>query len=377
MNNHTDAVHAGLLVQEELERRQNGTDRSVSSAKCRTCKSPTLLLAANVGTGPSLAKKLFGTASYRVLDAETSAAVFETLAAHSVDLVILPATGSTIRGLDCCRQIKAHPQTELVPVLIITSPGIESQLEALSAGADDFLTDPIHPDLARTRIRALLRHKAATDRLDQTETILFALAQAVEHRDATTGSHCDRLGVLSLALGIALGVSEDDLEALHRGGYLHDIGKVGIPDRVLFKPGPLDESEWEIMRTHTVRGEEICRPLRSFARVLPIIRNHHEKWNGTGYPDCLKGDQIPLLARILQFADIYDALTSARPYKEAFTPEKALTIMQQETKRGWRDPNLMQVFAALHLDTARTDTWREARTIHRSLRNLQNHLMQA
>jgi putative two-component system response regulator len=376
MNNYTVTTSPGVLV--PWSRRHDGrANLPVLSAQGPTeSKNATILLADGLATDPAFVRKLLGVAPYRILRAGTSCQVLQTLADNLIDLVILPAAGS-MEGLECCRRIKAAKKTELVPVLVVTGRGIQGQIDALSAGADDFLTTPIHPDLARTRIRALLRHKAATDRLDQTETILFALAQAVEHRDSTTGSHCDRLAVLSLAMGIALGVPEEDLEALYRGGFLHDIGKVGIPDRVLFKPGPLDEQEWEIMRTHPVRGEEICRPLRSLERVLPIIRHHHERWDGSGYPDRLEGEQIPLLARILQFSDIYDALTSARPYKQALAPEAALAVMEEETARGWRDPNLMRVFAALHQDAVSTDTWRDAKAVHDSLRNLQSHLQRA
>src|SRR5262249_39570598 len=155
---------------------------------------------------------------------------------------------------------------------------------------------------------------------------------------------------------------------LYRGGFLHDIGKVGLPDRILNKPGPLDEAEWQIMRTHPVRGEEICKPLRSLEGVLPIIRNHHERWDGSGYPDGLSGERIPLLARILQFADIYDALTSARPCKQAMQTADALEIMQRETDRGWRDPELMHAFAHMHRESLDSGTWREAGVMQDSLR---------
>jgi len=314
--------------------------------------------------------------AYDLVHASTADDVLQSLSAKLVDLVILPSYGD-LPGLECCRRIKADRRTELVPVLMVTSAAIQSQIEALSAGADDFLPQPFHPDLARTRMRALLRHKAATDRLEQTETILFTLAQAVELRDPTTGGHCDRLGLLSLALGIALGLPDDDLEALHRGGYLHDIGKIAMPDHILSKPGPLTEHEWDTMRCHPVRGEEICRPLRSVANVLPIIRHHHERWDGSGYPDRLKGEKIPLLARVLQMADIYDALTNKRPYKKALEADEALNVMQQETDRGWRDPELMQIFARLHKDRVSMETWRDARAMQESLRNLQTHLAQA
>jgi putative two-component system response regulator len=183
---------------------------------------------------------------------------------------------------------------------------------------------------------------------DRTEEILFALALAVEQRDSVTAGHCQRLALTALALGKALALDRVSLLVLYRGGYLHDIGKVGIPDSILFKPGRLTGQEWVIMRSHPVRGEEICRPLQSLAGVLPVIRHHHERWDGTGYPDRLRGTQIPLLARVLQVGDIYDALTNPRPYKRAYTPRQALRILEQETARGWRDPELMKLFFQVH-----------------------------
>lgn len=184
--------------------------------------------------------------------------------------------------------------------------------------------------------------------LDPTESILFALAQAVEQRDSQTAGHCERLAFTAVAVGMALGLERSQLLTLYRGGYLHDLGKVGIPDSILYKPDKLSADEWVVMRSHTTRGEEICRPLPSLRPVLPIIRHHHERWDGSGYPDGLRRDQIPLLARIIQVADIYDALISERPYKPALPAAEALRVMRQETDRGWRDPELIGVFFRLH-----------------------------
>lgn len=182
----------------------------------------------------------------------------------------------------------------------------------------------------------------------ETESILFALAQAVEQRDCQTAGHCERLAFISVALGMAMGLERAQLLALYRGGYLHDVGKVGIPDSILFKPAALTADEWVTMRSHTSRGEEICRHLKSLRPVLPIIRHHHERWDGTGYPDGLRGNQIPLAARVLQVADIYDALISPRPYKHAYTPNEAMAIMRDETEKGWRDPDIMSLFLEMH-----------------------------
>ena len=185
---------------------------------------------------------------------------------------------------------------------------------------------------------------------DETEAILFALALAVEQRDQQTSGHCQRLALISVALGYHLGLRGAELETLYRGGFLHDVGKVGIPDSILLKPDKLSADEWVVMRSHPSRGEEICRPMKSLAPVLPIIRHHHERWDGHGYPDGLRGDQIPATARILQIADIYDALISARPYKPAYTPDEALAVLKQESDAGWRDPKLVRTFVEIHSD---------------------------
>ena len=189
---------------------------------------------------------------------------------------------------------------------------------------------------------------AAGWEVDETEEILFALAQAVEQRDSQTAGHCERLALIAVSLGFAMGLETASLLALYRGGYLHDVGKVGIPDSILFKPGALTASEWVVMRSHAVRGEEICRHMKSLDSVLPIIRHHHERWDGSGYPDGLRGEQIPQLARILQIADIYDALISPRAYKRAFSPEEALSLLEKETRCGWRDPEIVRLFFKLH-----------------------------
>jgi putative two-component system response regulator len=183
---------------------------------------------------------------------------------------------------------------------------------------------------------------------EETEAVLLALGKAIEARDSTTGDHCERLAFHGLALGVAMGLRRHELLALYRGGFLHDIGKVGMPDSILFKPSGLNEEEWAAMRRHPLVGEQICRRLKILQPVVPIIRSHHERWDGSGYPDGLRGSGIPLLARVLQLVDIYDALTTTRPYKRAFTHREALGIMEEETARGWRDPELMDLFLGLH-----------------------------
>lgn len=209
------------------------------------------------------------------------------------------------------------------------------------------------PKIGLDELPVFLRVPSGTGRqyeVDETEAILMALAQAVEQRDRQTAGHCERLAFTSMSLGIAMGLERPNLLALYRGGYLHDIGKVSVPDSILFKPARLTGDEWVVMRNHTINGESICAHLTALQPVLPIIRSHHERWNGSGYPDGLAGEEIPLLARILQVADIYDALTSQRPYKAALAPEKALAVLEEETVKGWRDPEVVGLFLKLHKD---------------------------
>ena len=268
------------------------------------------------------------------------------ISAHPVDLVLLAADALGIGAVGFCQSLRKTVATRFLPIFILSEvDNADLEVRVLEAGASEFLVSPLRTKAFRARVQTNLRHKAIVDTLDDSETVLFSLAKSVEDRDPDLSLHCQRLALMSAAMGVALKLPASEILALQRGGYLHDIGKVSIPDRVLFKAGPLTPEEWEIMKSHAIRGEKICSGIKSLAPVLPIIRNHHERWDGSGYPDGLKGEDIPLLARILQLADIYDALTTVRPYKPAFTPEDSMAIIWEETNKGWRDPQLVEVFA--------------------------------
>ena len=279
---------------------------------------------------------------YRILECSRALEASILLERERVDLIVLGDLTPEGSGLEFCRAVKAGRDTRFIPIILVSSiQGEESEIEGIASGADAFLVEPPPPALIRARVRAMLRHKQAIDSLDEADAVLIALAQAVEHRDSRTAGHCERLAIMSTSLGAALGLSRAELITLYRGGYLHDVGKVAVPDAILFKPGPLDEDEWPIMKRHVLKGVEICRPARTLAAVLPIVRGHHEKWDGSGYPDGLRGEQIPLLARILQVADVFDALISPRPYKPALPVDEALRILDEEVQLGWRDPALV------------------------------------
>jgi putative two-component system response regulator len=338
---------------------------------------PTILIVDGLELNRRLLKGILKATNYRILEASRPSEAFAMLENEKIDLVMADLVMPEMSGIEFCGMLKADRRTQLIPILMTTGvQGVENEVAGLESGADEFLIRPLKPSLVRVRVRTMLRNKALIDSLEEAETILFALAQAVEHRDKYTGQHCERLAAYGMGLARALGLSKADQLTLFRGGYLHDIGKISIPDSILFKRGLLTDQEWEVMRQHTVRGEEICSPMKSLAPVLPIIRSHHERWDGTGYPDGLRGEEIPLLARILQVADIYDALTTSRPYKPAFSHDQAIAIMQEEARRGWRDPELVPLFAQIAnpLETADPTPWRESAEMQESLENMRRHL---
>jgi putative two-component system response regulator len=340
-------------------------------------QAPTILIVDDIDLNRRLLKAILKTASYRILEAKRPSEALAILNREKVDLVVVDLVMPEMSGPDFCRLLKTDRKTHLIPILMATSvQGAENEVTGIESGADEFLIKPLKPELVRTRIRSMLRNKTLIDSLEEAETILFALAQAVEHRDKYTGMHCERLSTYSIALGQALGLLRHEQLALYRGGYLHDIGKISIPDAILFKRGLLTEEEWQTMRQHTIRGEEMCRPMKTLALVLPIIRSHHERWDGSGYPDGLQGEEIPLLARILQIADIYDALTTARPYKPAFSHEHAIEIMIEEGRRGWRDPELVTLFAEVTQRGLSTglSPWSSDLTVRQSLENMRREL---
>jgi len=342
---------------------------------------PTILLVDPAEINRRLLKAVLKGNDYRIFEAARPSSALMILENEKVDVVMVDLALPEMSAHEFCLTLKNNPATQFIPIIMTTSfLNAENEIAGIDSGADDFLVKPLPPELVRTRVRSMLRNKALTDSLEQAETILFALAQSVEHRDPCTGMHCERLAAHGLALGQTLGLSKRDQQALRRGGYLHDIGKISIPDAILFKPGKLTGEDWELMRQHTIRGEEICRPLKSLAPVLPIIRSHHERWDGSGYPDGLRGEEIPLLARILQVVDIYDALTTARPYKPAFPHAQALEILHDEARRGWRDPELVQLFAQTFADLEARDSARieplavDASVMQTSLENMRRAL---
>ncbi len=261
------------------------------------------------------------------------------------DLVLLDVGMPLVNGFEVCRQLKNDAETRLIPVILLTGlSAMRDRIEGLKAGADDFLSKPVDRSELLARVHSLLGKKRYTDELERAETVLFTLARSIEGKDPYTQGHCERLSQYSVRLAQRMNLPEEQVTALRRAGVVHDIGKVAVPDAILLKPAALTVEERLIIQEHPVVGERICQPLRSMHLVLPIIRHHHEKMDGTGYPDGLRGEDIPLTARVLQIVDVYDALTTVRPYKRAMGPQEALGVMQTEIERGWWDASILHEF---------------------------------
>jgi putative two-component system response regulator len=261
------------------------------------------------------------------------------------DVVLSDVVMPEMDGFELCKTLKERRSTQLIPVVLITSlDARDDRVRGIEVGCDDFITKPVDRLTLTARIRSLARMRRLTQTLDDAEKVLESLARSVEAKDGTTGAHCDRLIREGKAFGSFLDLSRLDIRALSRAGVLHDIGKIGIPDSVLMKPGKLDSDEWEIMKRHPVIGAELLAPLSTMVRVVPIVRHHHERWDGAGYPDGLKGDEIPFLARCFQLLDAFDALTTERPYKRAFSINETCDILKQECTEGRWDPELMPRF---------------------------------
>ncbi len=295
-----------------------------------------------------LERDVLSSVEYELTEARDGETALQLLSEQNFDVVLLDKSMPGMDGDEVCRRIRVDLGLELLPIIMVTAnTSREDFLKSMQAGANDFVRKPYNPLELSARTQNFAHQKELTDKLESCETLLFTLARMVEARDGDTGTHCSRLSYMGKVFGRKLGMSNKDIEALRLGGVLHDLGKLGIPDSILLKPGKLNEEEWAIMRQHTVIGDQLISSLKSLESVRPIVRNHHERWDGSGYPDGLVGDEIPLVARVFQLLDIYDALAFARPYKEAFPMEKIIAIMKEEALNGWRDPELNKKFIEL------------------------------
>jgi len=334
----------------------SSSETSSSDPIFRDGDQPKVLVVDDHASSRMTAVALLSVEGYEVLEADSGPAGLKRVIESNPDLILLDVMMPGMDGFEVCRRLKEDEQTRLIPVVFITALNDRrSRIMGIEVGGDDFLTKPFDRLELAARVKSLVRQKRLNEDLDHAEQVLFSIARAVESRDPNTGDHCERLVAMSKAFGEYIQLSRAEIRNLMWGGYLHDIGKVGIPDAVLLKKGSFTPDEREIMNHHVMIGEKICKPLRTMRGVIPIIRHHHERWDGTGYPDGLVGNAIPYLAQVFQIIDIYDALTSERPYKRAFTPAEALDVITQETEKGWRNPKLIQQFTEFIKSTQKAE----------------------
>jgi len=295
--------------------------------------------------------KLLTSDGHEVVSVSDGIDALEAVHHHRPHVILLDVDMPAMNGLEVCRRLKADPATRLTPIVMVTGQSdLSDRLKGIEAGADEFLSKPVHPQELRVRVRSLSRVKHLIDELDSAEAAFVALALAIEARDPSTNGHCERLAQHAVRLGRTLGLGGEDLDALHRGGFLHDVGKVGVPDAVLLKAGPLTADEFAMMKRHTEIGDALCAPLQSLRRVRPIIRGHHERLDGSGYPDRLRGDDVPLLAHIVGIVDVFDALTSLRPYRTALSNDQAGRYLLEQAAAGKFARRYVEAF----LDTLNT-----------------------
>jgi len=304
---------------------------------------PHILVVDDLPNNRKLAAEVLSRQGYRVTLAADGLEALERVASDKPDLVLLDIAMPRMDGLTALRRLRAERETELLPVILVTAQSeTEDKVRGLDSGASDFLPKPWETNELLARVRAQLRVRALTSELERAEGVLFILARVVEARDTYTMEHTNRVSGHANAIGVALGLGPADIKALHKGAMLHDIGKIGIPDSILRKPGPLDDDEWRQMRQHPVMGVELVSTLKSLGDAIKIIRSHHERWDGKGYPDGLKEEAVPHLARIVAIADAFDAMTTDRPYRKGMTYDAARRILAEGRWTAW-DPHLVDV----------------------------------
>jgi putative two-component system response regulator len=293
----------------------------------------------------SVWETLLSDQGYKLFSASNSEAALLACSALLPDLVVLHIV-SAAQGLDICRLLKSDSRNRLMPVVCMMEiSGAADFSEAREAGASDVWDHFRTREELLLRVRSILALQSELER--QASDVIVSIARNIEARDPYARGHAERLCNHAARFGKSLALPEPELEVLRLASLLHDIGNMAIPDAILFKPGPLNREEIRVVERHPAEGERICAPLRAFRDVLPVIRHHHERMDGSGYPDGLQGEQIPRIARIFQVVDICEALTNNRPHRKGLSLPSAMTILYEEAEMGWLDPDLVSQFASI------------------------------
>jgi putative two-component system response regulator len=313
--------------------------------RLREERKPSVLVVDDVQPNLELIEAVFLKAGLQVFSASGSDKALDIFVKERIDIAVLDVMMPGINGFELCRRLKNFSDKEYIPVVLVTALNDKkNKLTGLDAGADDFICKPFDTQELLTKIRSLLKLKELHEQLDHSENIIFSLVITMEARDHYTKGHSTRVGDLAIEFGSFLGFPAQDREILKKAGILHDIGKMGLSEAILNKPSGLTVEESAEIRRHPVIGEDICRPLKSLREILPGIRHHHERWDGSGFPDNLSGDSIPLMARILAILDAFDAMVSIRPYRGRRSIDTTLTVIEHERLAGQWDPELTKIF---------------------------------
>ena len=306
---------------------------------------PRILVVEDNGRSQKLLRELLVSEGYDVVVASDGEEALKLVREQPPDCLLCDLMMPKVDGYEVCRRLKGAEETRLIPIIVITGlADLSHKITAIEAGADDFLTKPFNHLEVTARVRSLVRMKRLNDALENASNVVFALARAIEAKDNYTEGHGERVAVYGASLAAHVKAPARDIESVRKGGVLHDVGKIGCPDLILNKPGPLTPAEFAQIKRHPVTGWEVCRHLKSVQDALPCIRWHHEKLDGSGYPDGLNADVIPRPVRIIAIADVYDALATARAYKPAFAPDTCFRILVEESDRGWWDKELVNAF---------------------------------
>jgi putative two-component system response regulator len=306
----------------------------------------TVLVVEDDDAGRALVQTLLEQSGYSILAAADGPSGLRLAREHEPNVIVLDVGLPGLSGLELTRTLRQAAPTRTIPIILLTGhASIDDMAQGLDAGADDFVAKPFRRLELLARVRSAVRMRQAILGMETARSVVAALAGAVAAKDPVTEHHCQRLAGLAGRLGARLGLVPEEREALEYGAVLHDVGKIGIPEAILLKPGPLTPEEWTILRRHPEIGAEICRPLGLSRRLSPVIRHHHERWDGAGYPDRLRGDQIPLGARVIAVLDTYDAMTHDRPYRAARSSEQALEDIRSQAGRQL-DPALTSLLEA-------------------------------
>ena len=309
---------------------------------------PSVLVVDDLWSNLELMEAIFTNAGFEVfsaLDGLSALSIFET---HKIDLAILDVMMPGMDGFELCRKLKATAGRQFFPIILLTAlTDRQSRITGLECGADDFISKPFDATELTIKARSLIKVKILQDELEHSENVILTLAVAMESRDPYTRGHSTRVGEISMAFASFLGFGGREREQMRKAGILHDIGKIGVSTDLLCKAGKLTGDELEAVKRHAVIGEEICRPLVSVRGILPAIRSHHERWDGTGFPDGLAGEDIPMSARMLSIADSFDAMVSRRPYREGRSAEAVVRVLGREKDSGQWDPHLVGHFVEM------------------------------